>query len=128
MKKLLFVFLVSAMGLAQAYAQPQRMSPEERLKMEMDRLKEALTLDSKQVDKITPIVKESQEKQAEMFRKMRDSGQQPDREKMREERQKMQTELDKKIGEFLTKEQIEKLKVYREEQVKRMQERMQNRQ
>jgi colicin import membrane protein len=127
MKNLLFVLGFILLGFTQVNAQQQRMSPEERLKNEMNRLTEELKLDKAQVDKITPIVKESMEKQSEMFRKMRESGGEVDREKMREDRQKMQEDLDKKIAANLNKEQIEKLKLLREKQQKERQERGRNR-
>ena len=132
MKKF-FVFIVMIiLGMGAAMAQPggggQRMSPEERLKRDVDQLKEALSLSADQVAKITPVLKEANEKQSEAFRKMRESGGQPDFAKMQEQRAKMQAETDTKINALITKEQQAKLKAYREQQKKEREERMRNRQ
>jgi periplasmic protein CpxP/Spy len=133
MKKFfVFIFMV-ALGLGSAFAQGggpggQRMSPEERLKRDMDQMTEKLSLTADQVAKITPMVKESSEKQREMFQKMRDSGEQPDMEKMREQRTKSRNDLDAKINAVLTKDQQSKLVAFRKEQDEQMRQRMQNRQ
>ena len=89
-------------------------------------MKEALSLTPDQVTKITPILKEAQEKQAEAFRKMREEGN-FDREKMRADREKAQAETDAKIKPFLKADQITKLAEFHKQQAERMRERMQNR-
>jgi len=130
MKRFFVFILMIVLGIGSAMAQPggQRSTPEERLKREMDQLKEALSLTADQVTKITPIVKEANEKQSAEFRKMRESGGQPDFAKMQEQRTKMQAEVDGKINALISKDQQGKLKAFREQQKKEREERMRNRQ
>lgn len=125
MKKLvLFVFVVlfvASAGIA------QQRDPAARLQREIDGLTTALSLTKDQVAKVTPIVKEAQEKRGEVFQKMRDSGSM-DRDKMREEMTKMQADTDKKLKAVLTPEQGEKLDAYRKQQAEERAKRMQQRQ
>ena len=133
MKKFFVFILMIAFGIGTAMAQGggqggQRVSPEERLKRDVEQLTEALSLTPDQVTKVTPILKEASEKQREAFQKMRESGDQPDFAKMQEQRNKMTAEMDAKLNAVLTKEQQPKLKAYREKQAEERRQRMQNRQ
>jgi len=115
------------LGLGSAFAQPRgNFDPAKMLQRQVDEMKQALNLTPDQVTKITPILKSSQEKQRALMQKMRDAG--GDREKMRADRQKIQAETDAKIKPILKGDQVKKLEAFRQEQQKRMKERMQNRQ
>ncbi|NEW84375.1 MAG: hypothetical protein GZ094_18690, partial [Mariniphaga sp.] len=85
-----------------------------------------LGLSKDQVAKVTPIVTEAQKKQAEAFAKMREGGD-VDRDKMREERTKMQAETDKKVKAVITPAQGVKLDAFRKKQIEERAKRMQNR-
>ncbi len=124
MKKILVFALMIMLGLGSAFAQQRGGTPEERLQRQVDQLKEALALTPDQVTKITPILKESQEKAAAERAKMRESGAQPDREKMMANMKKSQEELDAKIKPILKPDQVTKLADYRKQQAERMKERM----
>ena len=124
MKKLVLVIFITLFVAAASMAQQR--DPAARLQSEIDGLTTALSLTKDQVAKITPIVKEAQEKRRDEFQKMRDSGNM-DRDKMRETMTKMMADTDKQLKAVLTPEQGEKLDAYRkkqaEERAKRMQER-----
>lgn len=124
MKKLALVLFIALISAGSGFA--QRGDPAARLKMELDGLTTELGLTKEQVEKVTPIVTEAQKKQSEAFAKMRESGS-FDRDKMREERTKMQAETDKALKAVLSAEQGVKLEAFRkkqeEERAKRMQER-----
>lgn len=124
MKKLVLLVFVTLFAAGASIAQPG--DPAARLQREIEGLTTELGLSKDQVEKVTPIVKESQEKRRGVFQKMRDSGS-FDREKMRDEMNKLQADTDKKLKAVLTPEQGEKLDAYRkkqaEERAKRMQER-----
>jgi hypothetical protein len=116
MKKLMLVALLAIIGFATSFAQPGgRLSPEERLKRDVDTLTKVLTLTPDQVTKVIPILKETQAKQTEMFTKMRESGSM-DRDKMNAERAKLTAEQDLKLGEVLTADQVKKLVDFRKRQ------------
>jgi len=122
MKKIVLGVLVFILAMGSGFAQRD---PAERLKREIEGLTTALSLNNEEVAKITPIVTEAQKKQSEAFAKMREGGAQVDREKMREERTKMQAETDKALKAVLTADQGVKLDAFRkvqaEERAKRMQ-------
>jgi Spy/CpxP family protein refolding chaperone len=124
MKKIVLIIFLAVFAMGSLVAQQR--DPAERLKNELDGLTTELSLTKDQLDKVTPIVTEAQKKQSEAFAKMRESGNM-DRDKMREERTKMQAETDKEIKAVITPEQGVKLDAYRkkqaEERAKRMQER-----
>ncbi len=127
MKKLVLVIFVAIFALGSGFAQPGGGDPAARLQRELDGLTNALGLSKDEVAKITPIVTEAQKKQSEAFAKMREAGGEMDRDKMREERTKMQAETDKKLKEVLTAEQGVKLDAYRKKQAEERAQRMQNR-
>lgn len=124
MKKILVFALMVMLGLGSAFAQQQR-DPAQMLQRQVDRMKEALSLTDDQVAKITPILKDAQEKQFEAFKKMREAGGSFDREKMMADRKKMNEEVDAKIKPILTADQVKKLAEYRKAQAERMQNRQQ---
>ena len=127
MKKLLLVVFVAMMTMGSGFAQPGGGDPAARLQREIDNLTTELGLSKDQVAKVTPIVTEAQKKQAEAFAKMRQAGGEMDRDKMREERAKMQAETDKKVKAVVTAAQGVKLDAFRKKQVEERAKRMQNR-
>ena len=115
MKKLsMFVFIV-IMAMGTAFAQPGGGDPAANLQKEIDNLTKELSLTKDQVAKITPILTEARQKQADAVAKMRESGN-VDRDKMREERMKMLADTDKQLKAVLTPEQGVKLDAYRKKQ------------
>ena len=127
MKKLLLVVFVAIMTMGAGFAQPGGGDPAARLQRELDGLTTELGLTKDQVAKVTPIVTEAQKKQSEAFAKMREGGGEMDRDKMREERTKMQAETDAKIKAVITPAQGVKLDAYRKKQAEERAKRMQNR-
>ena len=126
MKKLMMIVFVAVLAMGSCFAQPGGGDPAARLQREIDGLTTALGLSIDQVAKVTPIVTEAQKAQAEMFAKMRDGGNM-DRDKMREERTKMQAETDKKIKAVITPAQAVKLDAFRKQQAEDRAKRMQGR-
>ena len=127
MKKLFLVLFVAIMTMGSGFAQPGGGDPAARLQREIDGLTTELGLTKDQVAKVTPIVTEAQKKQSEAFAKMREAGGEMDRDKMREERTKMQAETDTKIKAVITPAQGVKLDAYRKKQAEERAKRMQNR-
>lgn len=119
MKKILVFALMVMLGLGSAFAQPQR-DPAQMLQRQVDRMKEALSLTSDQVAKITPILKESQEKQAAARAKAREAGGTFDRNKFMADLKKANEEVDGKIKPILTADQVTKLADFRKAQAERM--------
>jgi len=124
MKKLLLVVFVFVLAMGSGMAQQGGGDPAARLQREIDGLTTELGLSKDQVAKVTPIVTDAQKKQSEMFAKMREGGNM-DRDKMREERTKMQAETDKKLKAVITAEQGVKLDAYRKKQAEERAKRMQ---
>lgn len=128
MKRILLFALMVMLGLGSAIAQQRgNFDPAKMLQRQVDEMTKALNLTPDQVTKITPILKNAQEKQRAQMQKMREGGGNFDREKMRAERQKMMAETDAKIKPILKGDQVKKLEAFRQDQQKRMQERMGNR-
>ena len=128
MKRILLFALMVMLGLGSAIAQQRgNFDPEKMLQRQVDEMKQTLNLTPDQVAKITPILKSAQEKQRAQMQKMRDGGGNFDREKMRADRQKMMAETDAKIKPILKADQVKKLETFRQDQQKKMQERMGNR-
>lgn len=126
MKKLVLIAFIAFFALGSSFAQPGGGDPAARLQRELDGLTTELGLTKDQLAKVTPIVTEAQKKQSEAFAKMREAGNM-DRDKMREERTKMQAETDKQIKAVLTPEQGVKLDAYRKKQAEERAKRMQQR-
>ena len=122
----MMIVFVAVLAMGSCFAQPGGGDPAARLQREIDGLTTALGLSKDQVAKVTPIVTEAQKAQAEMFAKMRDGGNM-DRDKMREERTKMQAETDKKIKAVITPAQAVKLDAFRKQQAEDRAKRMQGR-
>ena len=127
MKRILMFVVVAILAAGSCFAQPGGGDPAARLQRELDGLTTALGLTKDQVAKVTPIVTEAQKKQMDMFAKMREGGGDVDREKMREERTKMQAETDKAIKAVVTADQATKLDEFRKQQAEERAKRMQNR-
>ena len=89
------------------------MTPDEKLKKDMDELTKALTLTPDQAVKIKPLVKEANEKQAELAVQMNKSDGQVKLASLQEESKKITTDLDAKIGAVITKQQLVKLQAFR---------------
>ena len=128
MKKLVLVVFVVLFALGSSFAQPGGGDPAARLQRELDGLTTELGLTKDQLAKVTPIVTDAQKKQSETFAKMREAGGTMDRDKMREERTKMQAETDTQIKAVITPEQGVKLDAYRKKQAEERAKRMQQRQ
>ena len=121
MKKLLMFVFVAMLAIGSCFAQQR--DPAARLKAEIDGLKAALTLTDAQLAKVTPIVTEGMKKRTELREKMAGG----DREKMREEFTKLQTETDKAIKAVVTADQATKLDAFRKKQAEERAAAMQNR-
>lgn len=127
MRKLMLIAAFAIIGFATSYAQPgggNRLSPEERLKRDVDQLTKELSLTPEQVTKVTPMLKETQDKISESFQKMRESGNM-DREQMNAERAKLNTAQDQKLTAVLTADQAKKLADLRKKQEEERAQRMQ---
>lgn len=120
MKKVLVFAMLVMLALGSAFAQQRGGDPAQRLQRSVDQMKEALALTDDQVAKITPILKEAQEKQTAAFQKMREAGGDFDRDKMMADRKKMNEEVDAKIKPILKADQVTKLAEYRKTQAERM--------
>lgn len=126
MKKFLVFALMVMLGLSSGYAQQGgNRDPAARLQRQIDGLTTALALTPDQVAKITPILKDAQEKQSAAFAKMREAGGQMDRSKMMADRKKMTEEIDAKIKPILKGDQVSKLADFRKKQAEAMQNRQQ---
>jgi len=120
MKKLALFVLVAVMAVSSVYAQRDQRGPRDpaaRLQREIDNLTSELGLSKDQVAQVTPIIAESQKKQAEAFAKMREGGGEPDHDQMRDQAMKMRAETDMKLKAVLTKEQFVKLRELRKKQM-----------
>src|ERR1035437_10345270 len=117
MKKILVFALMIMLGLCSGYAQQGgNRDPAAQLQRQVDGLTTALALTPDQVAKITPILKDAQEKQAAARAKAREAGGTPDRDKMMADRKKAQEETDAKIKPILKCDQVTKLADYRKKQ------------
>ncbi|MEL7587720.1 MAG: hypothetical protein AAGU19_13475 [Prolixibacteraceae bacterium] len=137
MKRILLIgiLVLSIFSLAQAQRntgqrpsksgdQQQRgmMDPVQRVERQTERLTEALSLNADQVTKVKAILTKNAEKRQKDFEKMRASGAEPDRDKMRENMKAANTQQDNEIKALLTAEQ----KVKYEQVIKEREERMKN--
>ena len=122
MKKLVLITFIAILSIGSGIAQQR--DPAARLQRELEGLTTELGLSKEQVEQVTPIVTESQKKLSEEYAKMRETGN-VDRDKMREERTKMQAETDKLLKAVITPEQGVKLDAYRKKQAEERAKRMQ---
>ena len=95
-------------------------NPEERLKRQMETLKERLKLTPKQEAKVKPILEESAKKLSEARRKHMPDGPPPsDREAMRADMRRIDEEASEALGKVLTAEQIKEHEKMRAERAER---------
>ena len=106
---LMFIILCSSFLVAQ----PNRRTPEERVKQ----LTEQLSLDKKQQEQVLKIYTENDKKREAMFSDMQGSG---DRDAARDKMMKLFEETDKQIEKILTKDQKKKYDDLKKERSKRM--------
>jgi len=126
MKKILVFALMIMLGLCSGYAQQGgNRDPAARLQKQVDDLTTALALTPDQVAKITPILKDAQDKRSTAMAKMREAGGTMDRDKMMADRKKMMEETDAQIKPLLKADQVTKLAEYRKKQAEAMQNRPQ---
>ncbi len=126
MKKLLMAVLIAILAVGSGYAQPRGGDPAARLQKEIDGLTTALNLTKDQVAKITPIVTAGQKSQSDLYAKMSEGGGDVDRNKMRDEMNKIQGDTDKELKAVLTADQASKLDAYRKQQADDRAKRMQH--
>ncbi|HBP17369.1 MAG TPA: hypothetical protein DEA08_06210 [Planctomycetes bacterium] len=81
--------------------------------MNPEQMKESLGLNDEQVKKLTELMNSQREGMRDAWRKMREEGM--DRTKMREMMEKTRKDMEGKLAEILTPEQLEKMKKQREE-------------
>lgn len=120
MKKLLLFVLVVILAVGSGCAQREQRAPRDpaaRLQREIATLTTELGLSKEQVDQVTPIITDSQKKQADAFAKMREGGGEPDRDQMRDQAMKLRAETDTKLKSVLTKDQFVKLRELRKKQM-----------
>lgn len=97
-----------------------QMSPAERIENQVKQMKERLVLTDDQTVKVKDILTKYSENQRAAFKKAKESGQEVDREKMREE---MKATMEKQNGEIkalLTAEQKAKYEAMMKEREERM--------
>ena len=93
---------------------------------QVDRLSGAVTLTDAQKAKAKEIFTKTSEKRRQLFQSMRESGGEPDREKMRASMEESRKKESEEIKAILTKEQLPKYEAYLKEMEQRMKERMNN--
>ncbi|MCQ2057811.1 MAG: hypothetical protein MJY75_06355 [Bacteroidaceae bacterium] len=104
----------------------QQMEPEERAKMQADRLKEQLTLTDAQYDSVFSYYVANAKEQAKRREEMQNGGGMPqdmDMQAMMEQMQKQREAQEKKLKSYLTEDQIKK---YDEAQAARREQMQQN--
>lgn len=128
---LITVLFLSVFSLAQAQrntgqrpsrsgsGQP-RMNPSEWIERRTQRLAETLSLNEDQIAKVKAIYTKDAEEQRKAFEKAKAEGQEPDREKMREQMIASRTRQDNEIKALLTDEQKVKFENYIKEREERM--------
>lgn len=82
-------------------------------------MQEQLELTDVQVERIQPIVQEQSEKRRELFKKYRPQGRQG-LSAMREEMQKLRSEMDAQLAEILSDDQIEKYQMLQNQRREQM--------
>lgn len=96
--------------------------PAQRIENQTKRLTDALSLNAEQITKVKAILTKNAEKRQKAFEKMKASGAEPDRDKMRENMKASAAQQDNEIKALLTAEQ----KVKYEQVIKEREERMKN--
>ena len=104
--------------------QRPQMNPEQMVQRQVDRLNEAVTLTDAQKAKAKEIFTKTSEKRRQLFQGMRESGGEPDREKMRASMDELRKKESAEVKAILTKEQLPKYDAYLKEMEQRMKERM----
>jgi len=112
MKKLLMIALVAFFAVGSGFAQTND-GAKKKGNGEIEALTTALELKKDQVDKLKPILKDSQAKQKEFAAKMKAGG---DKAQIKEEKSKLSASTDKSIKAILTPEQAVKFDAYRQQQ------------
>lgn len=118
MRKSLFLIIMAVMFFAVDQANAQyggpggprgpRMSPEEMVKMRVERMTKELQLTPEQAAQVETLYKEQAKESAKRREEMRNSGQRPDMEQMRAQMEKEGKAMDEKMAKILTPEQNEK--------------------
>ncbi|MBI2428025.1 MAG: hypothetical protein HYV29_04395 [Ignavibacteriales bacterium] len=117
-RRMSLVLVLVLCGAAVLFAQPMRMTTEERVA----NLKKELTLTDEQAAKVTAILKESEKKREAAFDKSGD-----DREARRAQMTALMEETDTKIAALLTKEQKKKYEELKKERRQRIEGRRERR-
>lgn len=112
MKKLLMIVLVAFIAFGSGFAQTTD-GAKKKSNGEIELLTTSLDLKKDQVDKLKPILKDSQAKQKELSAKMKAGG---DKAQIKEERKKLSASTDKSIKAILTPAQAVKFDDYRKQQ------------
>ena len=86
--------------------------PAARIERQVQELKDSISLTNDQVVKVKAIITKNNEESAAAFQKMRDSGEQPDREAMRTQMEQTRTKLTNAIKAVLTDAQKAKYDKY----------------
>lgn len=97
-----------------------QMSPAERIENQVKQMKERLVLTDDQTVKVKGILTKYSEKQQAAFKKAKESGQEVDREKMREEMKATMEKQNSEIKALLTAEQKAKYEAMMKEREERM--------
>ena len=92
---------ISLLGITSGHAQ-QKMTPDQRVQMRMDKMKTELSLTDDQVSKIKPILMDAQQKMTAL----RNSGGDP--ESMKAQRKTIMADSDKQVTALLTTDQQQK--------------------
>ncbi len=117
MKKLILaaVLVVSTLTFAQEKVEKrEKLTPEQQTEKRVNRLKEELSLNEKQVEEVKILSKEQIEKRniaVAKFKERKQAGEKPNKEEMqamKESREKEKSEMEAKMKSILTPEQYEK--------------------
>ena len=128
MRKSLFLIIMAVMLFAVNQASAQysgpggprgpRMSPEEMVKMRVDRMTKDLQLTPEQAAQVEALYKEQAKAREKQREEMRNSGQRPDMEQMRAQMEKENKAMNEKMAKILTPEQNEKYQKMQAERAK----------
>ncbi len=108
------LFLMPALSMAQRF---QRLSPEDQLTQQLDRMTERLNLTDEQVAQVTPILEEAIAQRQAKRKELQAKGFGPEtRQAMRAEMDKLRAAQDEKLKAILTEEQMAEHAKMQEEQ------------